>query len=278
MSLAIPHNYIKQQVELALAEDIGSGDVTARLIQADRTVTAQLISREQAILCGTEWFNEVFQQLDQAIEISWVASDGMQIQANQVICKLSGPARAILSGERTGLNFLQTLSGTATSASQYVEAIRDTKCRILDTRKTIPNLRLAQKYAANCGGAVNHRIGLYDAILIKENHIAAAGSITKAVEQAKNLAPGLLLEVEIETLEQLKEAMKAGVERVLLDNMDTATLRQAVSINHGKLELEASGGISLGNIREIANCGVDYISIGSITKHLHAIDFSLLII
>ncbi len=275
MSLNISPQYIQQQVQLALAEDIGSGDVTAELIQANQTVMAQVVCREQAILCGKPWFDEVFQQLDNNITPNWTVNEGDRLEPEQRICTLQGSARAILSGERTALNFLQTLSGTATAAHQYVEAIKGTSCRILDTRKTIPNLRLAQKYAAHCGGAMNHRIGLYDAILIKENHIAAAGSISTAIMQAKKLSPDLLLEVEVETLEQLQEAITAGAERVLLDNMDTAMLRQAVITNQGRLELEASGGISLENIREIAETGVNYISVGSITKHLRAIDLSM---
>lgn len=229
-------------------------------------------------MCGRQWFDEVFQQLDESISISWNASDGDKLKPNQVICKLQGSARPILSGERAALNFLQTLSGTATAANEYVEAIKGTACRILDTRKTIPNLRLSQKYAVSCGGAVNHRIGLYDAVLIKENHITAAGSITNAIRQAKVLSPDLLLEVEVETLEQLQEAIDAGAQRVLLDNMDCNILMQAVVITQGKLELEASGGITLENIREIAETGVDYISVGSITKHLRAVDLSMIFI
>jgi len=278
MSVTIPQQYIQQQVQLALAEDIGSGDVTAKLIPSDQQITAQLISREQAILCGTQWVDEVFRQLNGAITIDWNADDGDQINADQMICKLQGLARPILSGERAALNFLQSLSGTATAANEYVESIKGTNCRILDTRKTIPNLRLAQKYAVSCGGAMNHRIGLYDAILIKENHITAAGSITNAVNQAKTLSPDLLLEVEVETLEQLQEAINAGAQRVLLDNMDNNTLKQAATITHGRLELEASGGITLKNVREIADTGVDFISIGSITKHLRAIDLSMIFI
>jgi len=278
MSVTIPQQHIQQQVQLALAEDIGSGDVTAKLIPVDQQVTAQLISREQAILCGTQWVDEVFRQLNGAITIDWNADDGDQINADQMICKLQGLARPILSGERAALNFLQSLSGTATAANEYVESIKGTNCRILDTRKTIPNLRLAQKYAVSCGGAMNHRIGLYDAILIKENHITAAGSITNAVNQAKTLSPDLLLEVEVETLEQLQEAINAGAQRVLLDNMDNNTLKQAATITHGRLELEASGGITLKNVREIADTGVDFISIGSITKHLRAIDLSMIFI
>lgn len=276
MSPNISQQYIQQQVQLALAEDIGSGDVTAKLIPAEQQVTAHVISREWAILCGIQWFDEVFRQLDDSITIKWNVQDGDKLKSDQVICKLQGPARAILSGERAALNFLQTLSGTATSANEYVAAIKGTTCRILDTRKTIPNLRLAQKYAVSCGGAVNHRIGLYDAVLIKENHITAAGSITKAVNQAKALSADLLLEVEVETLAQLQQAIDAGAQRVLLDNMDSSLLKQAVVITQGRLELEASGGITLENIQDIAKTGVDYISVGSITKHLRAVDLSMI--
>lgn len=276
MSITIPPQYIQPQVQLALAEDIGSGDVTAELIPTDQLATAQVICREQSILCGTQWFDEVFQQLDKSIVVNWNAADGEKLQTDQIICKLHGPARAILSGERTALNFLQSLSGTATTVNQYVNAIAGTACRILDTRKTIPNLRLAQKYAVSCGGAMNHRIGLYDAILIKENHITAAGSIGHAVNLAKNNFPDLLLEVEVETLDQLQESINAGAQRVLLDNMDSNTLKQAVAMTQGKLELEASGGITLENIRDIAELGVDYISTGSLTKHLRAIDLSMI--
>lgn len=275
MPVTISQQYIQLQVQQALAEDIGHGDVTAQLIPANQTISAQVIVREPAVLCGQRWFNEVFQQLDTSITINWQAGDGDKIKPEELLCALQGPARAILSGERTALNFLQTLSGTATSANRYVAAVATTNCRILDTRKTIPHLRLAQKYAAACGGATNHRIGLYDAILIKENHITAAGSITAAVAQARLLYPDLLLEVEVETLEQLYEAITAGARRVLLDNMPPEILRQAVDISEGRLELEASGGITLDNILTVAQTGVDYISIGSITKHLHAIDLSM---
>lgn len=275
MSVLISQQYIQQQVRQALAEDIGSGDVTAELIPAEQQVTAQVISREPAILCGEQWFDNVFQQLAPDINIQWHAHDAEAVAAEQIICQLHGPARPILTGERTALNFLQTLSGTASAARQYVNAVEGTTCRILDTRKTLPNLRLAQKYAVSCGGAMNHRIGLYDAVLIKENHINAAGSISAAVGKAKQQTPDLMLEVEVETLAQLEEAITAGAHRVLLDNMEPAMLKQAVAITQGRLELEASGGISLANIRTIAETGVDYISIGSITKHLRAIDLSM---
>ena len=276
MTITITPQHITQQVQLALAEDIGTGDVTANLIPDKQQITAQVICREDAILCGTQWFNEVFQQLDSSIEISWTSGDSDKVEQNQIICTVKGLARPILTGERTALNFLQTLSGTATITNKYVNALEGTNTKLLDTRKTIPNLRLAQKYAVSCGGGINHRIGLYDAILIKENHITAAGSIAKAVSQAKQTNSELFLEVEVETLEQLQQAIDAGAQRALLDNMNTDTLKQAVEINNGQLELEASGGITIKNIKEVALTGVDYISIGSITKHVQAIDLSMI--
>lgn len=275
MPLNIPAQYIFEQVKSALAEDIGSGDVSAMLIPSEQQVSAHVISREAAVLCGQAWFDEVFRQLDEAIHIQWNANDCESVKSNQLICELQGPARAILSGERAALNFLQTLSGTATTTNEYVKAVKGTNCQILDTRKTIPNLRIAQKYAVSCGGGVNHRIGLYDAILIKENHIIAAGSIANAVSQAKSRSPDLFLEVEVETLVQLQQAIDTGAQRALLDNMNTDLLKQAVEINRQRIELEASGGIELGNIRDYAETGVDYISVGSITKHLKAVDFSM---
>ena len=276
MTITITPQHITQQVQLALAEDIGTGDVTANLIPDKQQITAQVICREDAILCGTQWFNEVFQQLDSSIEISWTSGDSDKVEQNQIICMVKGLARPILTGERTALNFLQTLSGTATITNEYVNALEGTNTKLLDTRKTIPNLRLAQKYAVSCGGGINHRIGLYDAILIKENHITAAGSIAKAVSQAKQTNSELFLEVEVETLEQLQQAIDAGAQRALLDNMNTDTLKQAVETNNGQLELEASGGITIKNIKEVALTGVDYISIGSITKHVQAIDLSMI--
>lgn len=278
MITSISKQYIQQQVQLALAEDIGTGDVTAELIPAEQQATAHVICREDAILCGQQWFDEVFQQLDKSIKINWLATDSDHLTTDKIICTLQGAARPILSGERTALNFLQTLSGTATTANRYVKAVQGSKAQILDTRKTIPNLRLAQKYAVSCGGAINHRIGLYDAILIKENHISAAGSIRAAVQQAKKLSPDLLLEVEVETLSQLEEAITAGAQRVLLDNMGASTLLKAVELTQGRIELEASGGITMNNIKTIAETGIDYISIGSITKHLMAVDLSMIFI
>jgi len=273
--MQLPASYICQQVALALAEDIGDGDVTAELIPDDKLADARIICREPAILCGADWVSEVFQQLDTAIQIDWHCQDGDTIQADQEICRLHGSARHLLSGERAALNFLQTLSATATQAHGYVMAVEGTGCRILDTRKTIPGLRLAQKYAVRCGGAYNHRTGLYDMVLIKENHISAAGSIQAAVDAAHRSSPDIPLEVEVENLQQLQQALDTDVDRILLDNMDIPTLKQAVQITNKRIPLEASGGVTQKTAREIAQTGMDYISIGSITKHIHAIDFSM---
>jgi len=275
MPIQIDKNEIARQVALALAEDVGSGDVTAQLIPPTQGARATVITREPGVLCGVDWFNEVFAQLDQDITTDWTLMDGEHFAAGQTLCTVEGLARPILSGERTALNFLQSLSGTATITQTYVQAVAGTPCHILDTRKTIPGLRLAQKYAVHCGGGHNHRIGLYDAYLIKENHIKACGSITAAVQQAKTMADDLMLELEVESLAQLQEAIAAGVQRVLLDNMDCETLREAVRLTNKRVELEASGGVTLEQIRTVAETGVDYISVGRLTKHLHAIDFSM---
>ena len=267
-------------VASALAEDIGSGDLTAALIDAEEMVGATILARESLVLCGQLWVDEVFAQLDNTIVVDWYVGDGQTAEADDVICKLVGPARGLLTGERTALNFLQTLSSTATEASKYVAAIAGTECRILDTRKTIPGLRLAQKYAANCGGAVNHRVGLFDAILIKENHIKSAGSITKALQTAQDLYTDFLIEVEVESHDELLEALDAGAGRILLDNFSVEELQRAVKTNqdygYTAAELEASGNITLDTIREIAETGVNYISTGAITKNIKAIDFSML--
>jgi nicotinate-nucleotide pyrophosphorylase (carboxylating) len=271
----IPDHTLREQVARALAEDIGSGDVTAALVPEELSARANIISREAAVLCGTAWVNEVFQQIDPAIQVDWQRADGVTLQPDQVVCTLTGPARSLLTGERTALNFLQTLSGTATQTRHYVDAIAGTGCRILDTRKTLPGLRLAQKYAVQCGGGENHRLGLYDMVLIKENHITAAGSIRQAIVAARNNAPGLVIEVEVETLPQLQEALEAGVDRILLDNMDLTTVQQAVRLTAHRVPLEASGGVTLESVRRVAETGVDYISIGAITKHVHAVDLSM---
>jgi nicotinate-nucleotide pyrophosphorylase (carboxylating) len=269
---ALPDD-IPETVAIALREDVGTGDLTANLIPADSRITAHVITREPAILCGTAWFDEVFRQLDKTINISWSAHDSESIKNGQTICELAGNARAILTGERTALNFLQLLSGTATSTHEYAEILKEYNTKILDTRKTIPGLRTAQKYAVLCGGGKNHRMGLYDAILIKENHKLAAGSITAAIKATKK--QGVPIETEVENLAELEQALAAGTDSVLLDNFDLDELREAVAINKGRVPLEASGGVDKEKLRAIAETGVDFISIGSLTKHVRAIDFSM---
>ncbi|MBE9563386.1 MAG: carboxylating nicotinate-nucleotide diphosphorylase [Proteobacteria bacterium] len=261
-------------VQHALAEDIGNGDINVKLL-TNNIITAKLISRETAILCGTAWFEETFNQLDNKTKFDWLVKDTDIINPDQCLCKITGTAQTLLTGERTAINFIQLLSGTATETQRYVKMIADTKTKILDTRKTIPGLRRAQKYAVYCGGGNNHRMGLYDAFLLKENHIAAAGSIIQAVTAARNYAPNLPVEVEVETLEQVKEALDAKAERLLLDNFTLSKLEAAVNIAQGQVELEASGGITLENIHTIAKTGVDFISIGAITKNIQATDFSI---
>ena len=267
-------------VAAALAEDVGSGDLTAALIDPDAVVGATIIAREPFVLAGHPWANEVFRQLDERVLVDWYIEDGQHAETDDVVCKLVGPARPLLTGERTALNFLQTLSGTATVTAQYVAAVAGTRARVLDTRKTLPGLRLAQKYAVRCGGGHNHRAGLYDAILIKENHVKSAGSISEALRRTQDTAADVLVEVEVESLEELREALDAGATRILLDNFSLADMREAVAINAGYgyvgAELEASGNVSLETIREIAATGVDYISTGAITKNVRAIDLSML--
>jgi nicotinate-nucleotide pyrophosphorylase (carboxylating) len=270
---------LEAQVQRALAEDIGNGDLTASLIPADKTAQATVISREPAVLCGRAWFDAVFRQLDPGIAVNWLAAEGDRIIADQTLCTLTGSARTLLTGERTALNFLQTLSATATATRRHVDAIAGTSARVLDTRKTLPGLRLAQKYAVLCGGGVNHRIGLFDAILVKENHIAAAGSIAAAVAQARHAAGKRVVEVEVESLDELRQALATDIDRVLLDNFTLDMMREAVVINrehgNGRVQLEASGNVSLDTIRGIAETGVDFISIGGLTKHIQAIDLSM---
>ncbi|MDY6978507.1 MAG: carboxylating nicotinate-nucleotide diphosphorylase [Pseudomonadota bacterium] len=275
MPFTVSSQLIQQQVEQALTEDIGSGDVTAALLPEDKSINATVISRQPAVIAGCDWFGEVFRQLDPSIGINWHCTDGDRIEEDQLLCELQGPVRPVVTGERTALNFLQTLSGTATTTRQYVDRITGTGAQVLDTRKTLPGLRLAQKYAVSCGGGSNHRIGLYDMVLIKENHIIAAGSILNAVKTARRLSPKLEVEVEVENLEQLDQALQAGVERVLLDNMSLKTLRQAVTLNSGRARLEASGGITFDNIRDVAETGVDFISVGALTKDVQAVDLSM---
>ncbi len=267
---------LAQDVRIALTEDVGSGDITARLIPTSTLAEARVISRENAIICGIEWFNEVYRQLDPKVHVAWRCADGDQVVPEQVLCVVQGPARSVLTGERSALNFLQSLSGTATVTRRYADALAGTQAKILDTRKTIPGLRAAQKYAVRCGGGQNHRMGLYDAVLIKENHIAAAGSITKAVTAIRRLmGTGFKIEIEVENIAQLKDAIYAGVDIALLDNMDTRHVAEAVAVAAGRVRLEASGGITLENIRDYALTGVDFISIGALTKHLHAVDLSM---
>tara|TARA_B100000674_G_scaffold477460_1_gene473315 strand:+ start:195 stop:1037 length:843 start_codon:yes stop_codon:yes gene_type:complete len=269
---------IKNQVRQALLEDIGSGDLTSNLISETSSHKAYVIAREPGILCGIEWFNEVFEQIDPLLEIDWEFDDGMKFKDEDIICYLSGCSRSILTGERTALNFLQTLSGTASLTKKYANAVKGTGVKILDTRKTIPGLRLAQKYAVKCGSASNHRFGLYDAILIKENHIEASGSAGLALQNAKKIIgeTNIKIEIEVENILQLKSALKNGATEILLDNFSIKQLKEAVKLNKKKANLEASGSINLENIREIAETGVNNISIGALTKNLLPIDFSML--
>lgn len=273
--MQIPQSTIEETVHQALSEDIGSGDVTAELIPPDSIALATVVSREDCILCGIDWFEEVYRQLDENIYVEWSAQDGDAVAADDIICSLSGPAASILSGERTALNLLQTLSATATAAGHYARAVAHTDTRVLDTRKTIPGLRMAQKYAVHCGGCDNHRIGLFDAVLIKENHILACGGITAAIEEARFRSPDMLIEVEVENQAELEEALATDVDRILLDNFSLEDMQAAVNTNAGNKQLEASGNITLQNIAQVAETGVDYISIGAITKHIRAIDLSM---
>ncbi len=267
-----------ETVQNALQEDIGSGDITAQLIPTENWAKAQIISREPAIICGIPWVDEVFRQLDEQVTLSWQVQEGEHVQADQILLYLTGPARPLLTGERTALNFLQLLSGTATQTNHYVQKLKGTSTQLLDTRKTLPGLRRAQKYAVHCGGGSNHRLGLYDAFLIKENHIMAAGSLSQAVTQARLLAPHLPVEVEVETLTQITEALAVQVDSLLLDNFTLPQLRQAVELVQKRAKLEASGGVNLNTVRTIAETGVDFISIGAITKHVQAIDLSMRIL
>lgn len=265
---------IVANAKAALSEDVGSGDLTASLVSPSKQASAKIISREAAVISGIEWVNETFRQVDSDTQVSWFVEDGDAISDGEVLCSINGAAKSILTAERCALNFLQTLSGTATVTSRFVGLVSGTKTRILDTRKTLPGLRLAQKYAVKCGGGENHRMGLYDAILIKENHISAAGSISLAVKRAREHA--VEIEVEVESLQQLEEALNCDVERILLDNFSVEDMRLAVETNRGRSRLEASGNVSPETILEIARTGVDDISIGALTKHVRAIDFSML--
>ncbi|HEY4449736.1 MAG TPA: carboxylating nicotinate-nucleotide diphosphorylase [Steroidobacteraceae bacterium] len=266
------------QVEAALREDLGSGDVTASLVPAAQRVRGSVVSREQAVVCGRAWADETFRQLDSKVQLTWHAADGDRVAPQQVIFSIAGPARPVLTGERTALNFLQLLSATATAARRFVDAVAGTGCQILDTRKTLPGLRTAQKYAVRCGGARNHRMGLYDQVLIKENHIAAAGSLTGAIEAARHSAAGVTVEVEVETLGELQEALSARADIVMLDEFALEDMRAAVALNRAQgavAKLEVSGSVSLDAVRAIAETGVDFISVGAITKNVQAIDLSM---
>jgi nicotinate-nucleotide pyrophosphorylase (carboxylating) len=266
---------ISANVATALREDLGSGDITAQLIAAERSATARIITRDAAVICGTEWVNEVFRQLDPHVTVQWQVKDGEQVSPNQVLFTLAGPARALLSGERSALNFLQTLSAVATRSQHYADLVQGTAVKLLDTRKTLPGLRLAQKYAVTCGGCHNHRIGLYDAFLIKENHIAACGGIAQAIQAAHNIAPGKPVEVEVESLAELEQALAAGADIIMLDELSLADMRQAVAITQDRAKLEASGGINDSTLRGVAETGVDYISLGTLTKDIKAVDLSM---
>jgi len=266
---------IEQQVRAALAEDLGGGDRTAAFLPADRKSQVELIIRQNAVVCGRAWFDKVFRQLDSGVRIEWRATDGECAKQDQILCTLTGSTRALLSGERTAMNYLQTLSGTASRARLYADAVSGLPVRLIDTRNTLPGLRLQQKYAVRCGGCYNHRMGLFDAILIKENHILAAGSITAALKAAFAVANGLQVEMEVESLDELEEALAVGATHLLLDNFELDRLRRAVALARGKARLEASGGVTLDSVRDIAGTGVDDISVGDLTKDVTSVDLSM---
>ena len=266
---------IRANVTAALAEDIGSGDISAQLIPANRHAKATMITRESGVLAGIPWAQMVFAEVDPSIEVDWTCNDGDAISPNETLVTLRGPARALLTAERTAMNFLQTLSGTATLARHYADLVAHTRVKLLDTRKTLPGLRYAQKYAVLCGCCFNHRIGLFDAFLVKENHIAAAGGIAAAVQAARTLSPNSLLEVEVETNDELEQALAAGVDRIMLDNFTIDAMRDAVALTRGRVELEVSGNVTETTLIKIAETGVDYISIGALTKHCRALDLSM---
>jgi len=266
---------IDEVVLQALNEDIGEGDLTASLIPEDSMSKTRVITREKAVICGTCWFDSVFNQLDENVKVTWLVKDGDLVEPNQELVRLEGPTRPILTGERTALNFLQTLSGTATAAYNYAQVLEGTTTKLLDTRKTVPGLREAQNYAIRTGGGQNHRLGLFDGILLKENHIAAAGSITNAVKEAKRRYPEIPIEVEVENMEQLNEAIEAGSDIIMLDNFTNDQMKEAVKITNGRSRLEASGGYDKESLRAAADTGVDYISVGALTKHVRAIDLSM---
>ncbi|NBC14864.1 MAG: carboxylating nicotinate-nucleotide diphosphorylase [Gammaproteobacteria bacterium] len=271
-----PPDHIRAHVQRALAEDVGAGDLTAALLPARQRAYAEVVAREPAVLCGRAWFEQSFRLIDDEVAMDWLAADGDALESGALLCRIEGPLRALLTAERTALNYLQTLSATATRARRYAEAVAGLPVRILDTRKTLPGLRREQKYAVCCGGCHNHRMGLYDAVLIKENHIAAAGSIAAAVDAARRQVPSAVpVEIEVESIAQLEEALQTGVERVLLDNFGLDDLRRAVAVNQGRARLEASGGVALDRLRVIAETGVDDISVGDLTKSVQAVDLSM---
>jgi len=271
----LPETYIDQLVDLAISEDVNTGDVTATLLPVNTRVKANIMTREPMVLCGTAFADRVFKKIDGNTAAHWLYRDGQTIAANTIFCQLDGVAPALLTAERCALNFLQLLSGTATTTAQYVAKLPDAQMKLLDTRKTIPGFRLAQKYAVTCGGGCNHRAGLYDAYLIKENHIAACGSITQAIQQARSQENGLLVEVEVETLMQLQEAIAAKADRIMLDNFSLEQIRQAVAITAGRIPLEVSGNVSIDQLDQYRTVGVDYVSIGALTKHVRAVDLSM---
>jgi nicotinate-nucleotide pyrophosphorylase (carboxylating) len=273
--MATKKNEIIENVKIALHEDIGGGDVTADLVDTHTIAAATLTCRDNAILCGIDWFNEVFHQIDDTIDIKWQASDGDKIKYNQVICTLKGPVRSILTGERTAINFLQTLSAVSTNVAMFVDRVKHSKTKILDTRKTLPGLRYAQKYAVKIGGGINHRHGLYDEILIKENHILALGSIEAAIKKVKEKK--LPITIEVENLKQLEIALETDVDKIMLDNFSPSNIQKAVVMAKGNIKLEASGNTTINNVHSIAGTGVDYISVGALTKNIEAIDFSMLV-
>jgi nicotinate-nucleotide pyrophosphorylase (carboxylating) len=273
-----PDAQVQADVTRALAEDLGRGDATADLLPAEAQARAAIRCREDAVIAGRAWVDTCFRRLDPNVKLTWRAAEGERVARDFVVCEIQGLARALVSAERSALNFLQLLSGTATATAAYVAAVRGTGCRILDTRKTIPGLRVAQKYAVRVGGGVNHRIGLFDAVMLKENHILAAGSIAAAAQRARQLHPDLPLICEVEALDELEQAIGAGVDRVLIDDFSLDLMREAVRVAAGRLPLEVSGGVTLETVRQYAETGVDYISVGSLTKHVRAVDFSMRLI
>jgi nicotinate-nucleotide pyrophosphorylase (carboxylating) len=278
MTMRVTPKDLGSQVHTAIREDVGTGDVTAGFVPENQIARGCVITREAAVMCGRPWVDEVFRQLDEGVRIRWHAGDGERISPAQNLFDIEGSARSILTGERTALNFLQLLSAVATETHRYVDAVAGTGCTILDTRKTLPGLRTAQKYAVLCGGAANHRMGLYDMVLVKENHIAAAGSLTRAVESARRHVPGLKVEVEVETMKELEEAIVAKPDIIMLDNFTPEEMRKAVALNKERghrAKLEASGNVNLDNVRQIAETGVDFISVGGLTKHVRAVDLSM---